>query len=64
MAIVGSVGAGKTALLMSMMSEMVTKQGSVKKNGKIAFMPQETFLLSATVRENVTFGEEYEEKKY
>lgn len=64
MAVIGSVGSGKTALLLSMMNEMVTKEGTVQKNGKIAFMPQETFLLSATVRENVIFGEEFEEKKY
>lgn len=63
-AIIGAVGSGKTAMLLSLMNEMVVREGSVHKNGKIAFIPQETFLLSATLRENVIFGEKFDEKRY
>jgi ABC-type bacteriocin/lantibiotic exporter with double-glycine peptidase domain len=38
-AIIGSVGAGKSSLLMAMMNELCKVEGSVLKNGKIGFIP-------------------------
>ena len=63
-AIVGSVGCGKSSLLMAMMNELRTTSGSVSKNGKIAYIPQEAFLLNATLKDNIIFGHELDEKKY
>lgn len=63
-AVVGKVGAGKSSLLLAMMNEMVKHKGSVRKNGRIAYISQETFLQNETIRENVLFGQEFDEKKY
>ena len=39
-AIVGNVGSGKSSLLYSALGELEIKQGSIKKNGSLAFVPQ------------------------
>lgn len=38
LAVVGRVGSGKSSLLQAMMNEMIKTKGSVKKNGKIAYV--------------------------
>lgn len=43
------------------MNEMVKIQGEVRKNGKIAFIQQEAFLLNDTIKDNILFGEPYDE---
>lgn len=62
-AIVGKVGSGKSSLLLSMMEEMVRQSGSVKKRGRFAYISQETFLQNANIRDNITFGNLYDQKK-
>ena len=62
--VVGKVGCGKSSLLLAIMNEMVNVQGSVAKNGRIAYIPQEAFILNDTVRENILFGSEYNPDLY
>ena len=65
-AVVGQVGAGKSALLYAMLDEMVPKRDSsrVYKNGKISLISQEAFLLNDTIKNNILFGQPYDEEKY
>lgn len=63
-AVVGKVGSGKSSLVLSMMEEMVTQRGLVEKNGRIAYISQETFLQNATIRDNITFGSAPDEDKF
>ena len=46
------------------MDELVRYQGSVSKNGNIAFVPQEAFLTNDTLKNNVLFGLNYDEDRY
>ena len=46
------------------MNEMIKTSGSVRKNGKIAYISQESFLLNDTIRNNITFGMEYNKEKF
>ena len=62
--IVGKVGSGKTSLLLSLMDELIKTSGLVKKNGKIAYIPQEAFLLNDTLKANILFGLEYNDQLY
>ncbi|KAI9217662.1 hypothetical protein BC828DRAFT_248449 [Blastocladiella britannica] len=56
-AIVGAVGSGKSALLLSLLGELVCIKGTVAVNAaKIAFVAQHAFILNASVRDNITFG--------
>ena len=49
---------------MAMIDEMVKLQGTITKHGSLAYVPQEAFLLNATVRDNILFGNIYDKKKY
>lgn len=63
-AVVGAVGAGKTALLSALTGDMDTVRGMVHVRGSIAYAAQRPFLLSASVRENILFGLPYDEARY
>ncbi|MBZ5506882.1 MAG: ABC transporter ATP-binding protein/permease [Acidobacteriia bacterium] len=71
LAIVGPTGSGKTTLVSSLPRIYDTAPGSLLLDGRpireyplealrqnIGFVPQETFLFSDTVRENIAFGVE------
>uniref|UniRef100_A0A8C4QF30 ABC transporter domain-containing protein n=1 Tax=Eptatretus burgeri TaxID=7764 RepID=A0A8C4QF30_EPTBU len=52
---------------MAVMAEetmMELESGEVSVNGSIAYVPQQAWILHMTLRENILFGEEYEEKRY
>uniref|UniRef100_A0A7S0BN76 Probable ATP-dependent transporter ycf16 n=1 Tax=Rhodosorus marinus TaxID=101924 RepID=A0A7S0BN76_9RHOD len=63
-AIVGPVGAGKTSLLNAVLGEMKTVDGSVKRNGTVAYVPQTAWIYNGTLRDNVLFGQELDDEKY
>lgn len=63
-AIVGEVGSGKSSLLLACMNELIRKEGNLKINGRMAYIPQEAFLLNDTIRANILFGLKYEEENY
>ncbi|GMT26202.1 hypothetical protein PFISCL1PPCAC_17499, partial [Pristionchus fissidentatus] len=63
-AIVGVVGSGKSSLLSAIIGEMELQSGSVALTGRIAYVPQQAWLLNGTVRENVLFGRDYDEHLY
>jgi len=50
LAVVGQVGCGKTSLLLSVMQETTLKEGSAFINGSIAYVEQEPYIMSATVK--------------
>jgi ABC-type multidrug transport system fused ATPase/permease subunit len=62
--IIGPVGCGKSSILKSMMGLLHKKAGTLQKNGKISYIPQESFLINNTFRQNIVFGHEFDEAKY
>ncbi|CAH1801693.1 unnamed protein product [Owenia fusiformis] len=64
--IVGSTGCGKSSMLSAIMGEMCTKSGTVNWNPdcKISFAAQKAWLINATLKDNILFGEPYEKKRY
>lgn len=70
-AIIGSVGSGKTSLLLSVLGELpcsgVTVRGSSTSGSPpptIAYSSQEAWIFGGTVRENILFGRPFEEARY
>ncbi|WVW86803.1 hypothetical protein I302_108858 [Kwoniella bestiolae CBS 10118] len=53
--IVGRVGTGKTALLSALTKEMKQTKGHVKFGGSLSYAPQQAWVLSGSVRDNITF---------
>jgi len=63
-AIVGSVGAGKSSLLSALLGEMRLKDGVMSVHGRIGYVPQQSWIANATLRENILFGKEYDPEQY
>ncbi|XP_051136193.1 ABC transporter C family member 2-like isoform X2 [Andrographis paniculata] len=64
-AIVGSTGEGKTSLLSAMLGELPPiTDATVVIRGKVAYVPQVSWIFNATVRENILFGSPFEPAKY
>ncbi|KAF9922468.1 Multidrug resistance-associated protein 1 [Linnemannia zychae] len=63
-AIVGRVGQGKSSLLSAILGEMYTMHGHVFIHGRIAYVPQHAWILNASVKNNILFGQPYNEERY
>jgi len=63
-AVVGSVGSGKSSLLMGIMGEMSKGSGTLEVHGTLAFSPQQAWVINATLRDNILFGAPYDATKY
>jgi ABC-type multidrug transport system fused ATPase/permease subunit len=67
-AFIGDVGSGKSSLLYSLLGEMKFPKNrprpQLKINGKISLVTQKPWIVNATVRENITFGMEFDLRKY
>ncbi|KAG8452202.1 hypothetical protein GDO86_004119 [Hymenochirus boettgeri] len=64
LAVIGPVGAGKSSLLSSILGELSKDKGYVDIRGKIAYVAQQPWVFSGTVRSNILFGKEYAQEKY
>ncbi|XP_075154250.1 putative multidrug resistance-associated protein lethal(2)03659 [Haematobia irritans] len=62
--IVGNVGSGKTTLLNAILGELEIIYGNVEVNGVVSYAPQEAWIFEASIRDNITFVEKYEESRY
>jgi len=63
-AIVGPVGSGKSALCNSILREMQMINGEMNVNGTIAYAAQTAWILNASIRDNILFGQIYDKKRY
>ncbi|KAK4801560.1 hypothetical protein SAY86_022047 [Trapa natans] len=64
-AIVGSTGEGKTSLVSAMLGELPpVGDASVTIRGRVAYVPQISWIYNATVRDNILFGSPFESSRY
>lgn len=63
-AITGEVGSGKSTLLAAIAGEVTKTSGDVSCSGTVAYVPQTAWVFPGSFRENVLFGEPYDEKRY
>lgn len=64
LAVVGPVGAGKSSLLSAVLGELPPTSGLVSVHGRIAYVSQQPWVFSGTVRSNILFGRKYEKERY
>ncbi|KLO18945.1 P-loop containing nucleoside triphosphate hydrolase protein [Schizopora paradoxa] len=68
--IVGPTGSGKTSILMALLGEMHYKPHGLSSWYKlpraqgIAYVPQESWVLNETIRNNILLGSDYNEGRY
>ncbi|KAF8332583.1 P-loop containing nucleoside triphosphate hydrolase protein [Cantharellus anzutake] len=63
-AIVGPVGSGKSSLLQGLLGEMRCTEGVVTFGGTTSYAPQTAWIQSASIRNNILFGREFDEERY
>ncbi|XP_069971116.1 ATP-binding cassette sub-family C member 3 [Penaeus vannamei] len=63
-AVVGSVGAGKSSLISALLGEMKKVEGKVVVNGRMAYVSQQAWLQNATLRDNILWGQPFDETRY
>ena len=63
-AVVGDVGSGKSSFLSALLGQMILTEGEFKVFGSISYVPQEAWLLNMSLRDNITFGSEFNPNKY
>lgn len=59
-AVIGRVGDGKSSLLGAILGEMTKTEGDVIVRGDIAYFSQTSWILSATVKDNIVFGHRFD----
>jgi len=51
-------------LAQAAISEVPVISGSVHTYGSVAYVPQEAWIINATIRDNITLGKQYDEKLF
>ncbi|XP_032003562.1 ATP-binding cassette sub-family C member 11-like, partial [Hylobates moloch] len=60
----GNMGSGKSSLLSAILEEMHLLEGSVGVQGSLAYVPQQAWIVSGNIRENILMGGPYDKARY
>lgn len=63
-AVVGTVGSGKSSLISALLGEMEKVSGRVNTIGSIAYVSQQAWIQNCTLQENILFGKPLDQKLY
>nr|XP_039260100.1 multidrug resistance-associated protein 4-like isoform X1 [Styela clava] len=63
-AVIGPVGSGKSSLLSAILGELPAAEGKATVHGNVVYSNQVPWIFSGTVRENILFGEEFDQERY
>ncbi|XP_068236627.1 multidrug resistance-associated protein 1-like [Palaemon carinicauda] len=55
-AVIGPVGSGKSSLISALLGDINKREGIVTVNGRISYVPQQSWLWNGTVEENIVWG--------
>lgn len=62
--IVGRVGSGKSSLLQAILGDLWKTHGEVVVRGRIAYVAQQSWVMNASVKENIVFGHRWDPHFY
>ncbi|KAK6529948.1 hypothetical protein TWF281_009098 [Arthrobotrys megalospora] len=60
LAVVGTVGSGKSSLLAALAGDMRKTNGTIMQGASMAYCPQSAWIQNTTVRENILFGRPFD----
>lgn len=63
-AVIGTVGSGKSSLLAALAGDMRKTNGEVVFGASRSFCPQYAWIQNTTLRNNITFGKDYDKSWY
>ncbi|KAK6059581.1 hypothetical protein COOONC_02793 [Cooperia oncophora] len=64
LAVVGTVGAGKSSLLAALLGEMEKLHGYVGRRGMVAYVPQLPWIRNSTLRDNIIMEKPFDKAFY
>ncbi|KAL9596111.1 MAG: hypothetical protein Q9219_006010 [cf. Caloplaca sp. 3 TL-2023] len=62
--VVGRVGCGKSSLLQAILGDIWKIRGEVVVHGRIAYVAQQSWVMNASVRDNIVFGHRWDPQFY
>ncbi|KAK8801165.1 hypothetical protein WA158_001935 [Blastocystis sp. Blastoise] len=62
--VTGPVGSGKSSLINACLGEMEIVGGDIFLGGKVAYVPQTSYILNDTLRNNILFNSPFNQEKY
>ncbi|XP_063987781.1 ATP-binding cassette sub-family C member 5-like isoform X1 [Diachasmimorpha longicaudata] len=62
--ICGNVGSGKSSLLKAALGQLRITTGKLSRDGSCAYVSQQAWILNATFRENIIFGNAFDAQRY
>lgn len=62
--IIGPVAAGKSTLLLSLLGELKSYTGTVDVRGKVFYVSQQPWVFTASIKQNIIFGNVFDKKKF
>jgi len=62
--VIGEVGSGKSSLLMSLLGELHILEGKINIGNSVAFVEQEPWILTASIKDNILMNKCEDETKY
>ncbi|RZB40881.1 ABC tran domain containing protein, partial [Asbolus verrucosus] len=62
--VIGAAGGGKSTLLQVILKEIPLMKGTLYVKGAVSYAAQEPWVFSASIRQNILFGEEMDEEKF
>ncbi|CAH1713410.1 multidrug resistance-associated protein 1 isoform X1 [Aphis gossypii] len=63
-AVVGTVGSGKSSLVSAFLGEMEKVSGRVNTKGSIAYVPQQAWIQNTSLKDNILFGQTLSDRIY